>query len=65
MKHSDSEAGLFSRLAKLFTHNLGLKILALVLAILLYETIRQSSLNESPAIPAPHAPAPPQTQQGN
>jgi len=43
MKEAHQKEGIFSRAASLLTHNWGLKLLALVLAIIVYHTLKTGS----------------------
>lgn len=43
MKEERQKAGIFSRAASLLTHNWGLKLLALALAIIVYHTLKTGS----------------------
>jgi len=45
MKVERQKAGIFSRVASLLTHNWGLKLLALVLAIIVYHSLKTERLS--------------------
>ena len=47
MNAERQKAGFFSRAASLLTHNWGLKLLALVLAIIVYHTLKTGSSKDT------------------